>query len=427
MAEFIDPDVSNDAVDASENSKVLVEPAGDVSVDTKALAEPVPTHIVSVTIPAPLTTHGRQLDDDDADTGGGEDEAQLLARENVNVVGLQASAADEKGPLLPPSLFKVELFDEGGEGEGIKHSSKSIYMYAMMQSMEEDSLLNYATLASVLTQLVQIVLLHGWLFAYFVGPSMKPKWNDWQATFSIPDEEGGMGATVASLVALAFAPVVIVIKLEKACEFELTPAFRATMRMKIRGKDYAKLHTHVLYYFWTTMYVLRAFVMIAYVANVNAALAVTEKKVRAILIMVLVVAFLLDLDEYTFLTFFAEKDELGALKLGPRSQTLIGSKTKAACENVRRTTMKVVTGYQIMLMLIMKTHPWMVVLWGMPIVACVLLYLQVRVFPPIRYTFLDSQIVLVLCMLVWLFLFRCVVLPVCGDGSRYFVDAVPWN
>lgn len=60
--------------------------------------------------------------------------------------------------------------------------------------------------------------------------------------------------------------------------------------------------------------------MIAYVANVNSALTVTEKKIRAIIVMVLVVAFLLDLDEYTFLTFFAEKDHMGALKLGPRSQ-----------------------------------------------------------------------------------------------------------
>ena len=56
-------------------------------------------------------------------------------------------------------------------------------------------------------------------------------------------------------------------------------------------------HTHVLYYFWTTMYVLRAFVMVSYVAFANASLAVAERNLRAILLMVLVVAFLLDLDE----------------------------------------------------------------------------------------------------------------------------------
>ena len=72
------------------------------------------------------------------------------------------------------------------------------------------------------------------------------KWNDWQTTLSIPEEEGGMAATVASFVALAAAPVVIVIKLEKACEFELTPAFRASMRIRIREKDYKATMTHVV-------------------------------------------------------------------------------------------------------------------------------------------------------------------------------------
>ena len=51
---------------------------------------------------------------------------------------------------------------------------------------------------------------------------------------------------------------------------------------------------------------------------------------------------------------------------------------------------------------------------------------QVRVFPPIKYTFLDSQFVLLLCMLVWFYLFRCVVTPMCGESSRYFVNAAPW-
>ena len=59
------------------------------------------------------------------------------------------------------------------------------------------------------------------------------------------------------------------------------------------------------------------------------------------------------------------------------SQVLLGKETKMACETVRRTTMKVVTAYQIVLMFAMKTHPWVLMLWGMPAAAATLLYLQV--------------------------------------------------
>ena len=104
----------------------------------------------------------------------------------------------------------------------------------------------------------------------------------------------------------------------------------------------------------------------------------------------------------------------------------MGTQTKVACETVRKTTMRVVTVYQIILMFAMKTHPWILMLWAMPVVAGILLYLQVRVFPPITYTFLDSQVVLCVCMLIWFGLFRCAITPFCGEGSRYFVNA-PWD
>ena len=201
-------------------------------------------------------------------------------------------------PLAIPPV-EVRLFDE--VDEGMLHESTSIYFYAMMKSMEEGTLLNLPTIASVLCLSTQILMLHGFIFAFFIGPGSNPDWNDWNTTFSIPEEKGGFYASISSIIALVAAPAIIVVKLERTHELELTPCFRATMRTMIRHKPH-DWQTSKLYYFWTYMYAARAFIMVMYLAFTNAVLAVSEKNVSKIILMVLVVSFLLDFDEYTYLT-----------------------------------------------------------------------------------------------------------------------------
>jgi len=270
-------------------------------------------------------------------------------------------------------------------------------------------------------------MLHGFIFAFFIGPSTLPGWNDWGLTMSIPPEAGGIWASVAALTALAVAPAIIVVKLERAHEFELTPCFRATMRTLVRdmpGNDYM---THVLYYFWTYMYAARAFIMVMYLAFCNASLAVAEKNVSKIILMVLVVAFLLDFDEYVYLTFFAKKDDLGKLILGPLNTVRIGRKTRAQCERVRRYNTAIVSVYQVVLMLVIKTHPWIMTMWSMPLVAISCMWVQNRQFVGQFKTikFVDPKILLASMLALWLWVMRCEITPYCGEGSRYFMD-VPW-
>jgi len=183
----------------------------------------------------------------------------------------------------------------------------------------------------------------------------------------------------------------------------------------------------MLYYFWTTMYSLRAFMMVSYVAFANATLAVTEKNLRAILLMVLVVAFLLDLDEYTFLTFFAERDDLGTIQLGVNSKMKIGRETKAACVRVRQATMKAVTAVQVLLMLVLKTHPWVHVIWGMPVLSFLLLWIQQREMPKVAFKFVDAQWVLMLLFVGWLVCFHCALTPMCLHPMSRYWHAAPWD
>jgi len=117
-------------------------------------------------------------------------------------------------------------------------------------------------------------MLHGFIFTYFVGPSTQPGWNTWQETLSIPEEKGGFYAAVASFTALGVSPIIILFKLGKSSEFEMTPRFRATMRTLIRQRLSYNTQTHVLYYFWTIMYAGRAFIMVMYLAFTNAVLTV---------------------------------------------------------------------------------------------------------------------------------------------------------
>ena len=327
-------------------------------------------------------------------------------------------------PLIT-QLFEVRIFYE--QDEGVKHSSKSVYFYALMMSMRSGSIFHRPVFASVCTILVQLGLLHGFVFAYFIGPATQQGWNTWHRTLSIPPEHGGFYATLASFIALAAAPIVIVVKLERAHEFELTPCFRATMRahMRLQSSKYDDPYTQCLYYFWAVMYALRAFIMVMYLAFTNAVLAVAEKNVRSIIIMVLVVAFLLDLDEYTYLTFFADKDDLGALKLGTMNCVIMGRRTKAACEEIRKNTTYLVTAYQVVLMVTLKTHPWILTLWTMPCLAMLLLMIQMRPFPRVHHKYVDVTILLGALLLVWLYLMRCIITPICGAESRFYIPA-PW-
>ena len=161
------------------------------------------------------------------------------ADDSAALLGGKREESDESAPLVTDEIFEVRLFEANEELKD--HASKSVYFMAMMKSMRTRSLLHWEVLAAVSTQLFQLVsvlpapdlipfsqtltsrafgctqiMLHGFIYAYFVGPSTAHNWNTWAVTwYGIPPEKGGFAVTIASLAALAFSPIVIIFKMEK--------------------------------------------------------------------------------------------------------------------------------------------------------------------------------------------------------------------
>ena len=104
----------------------------------------------------------------DADEAMEDDEAIMVAQRNDD--------EDEEAALVQKAAVVVRLFGESGETT--EETSTSIHFYAMIRSMQQDKLLLPEVAASILTIVVQLVLLHGFIYAYWIGPSLK-KWNSW--------------------------------------------------------------------------------------------------------------------------------------------------------------------------------------------------------------------------------------------------------
>jgi len=146
-----------------------------------------------------------------------------------------------------------------------------------------------------------------------------------------------------------------------------------------------------------------------------------------IILNVLVLAFLLEVDEYVFITFFAKRDDLNHVLTGHLNSVIMGHKTSARCESVRNHVTIAVTAYQVSMMILLKTHPYVEALWTMPFFALLLMWLQNRQFYGQQKThkFVDPKIILGGMLLFWFSSFRCVITPLCGPGSRYFMTT-PW-
>ena len=86
---------------------------------------------------------------------------------------------------------------------------------------------------------------------------------------------------------------------------------------------------------------------------------------------------------------------------------------------------------QLMLMLILKFKPYILTLWAVPAIQILLLLVHARAFPPFRpavFASLPAQLIgteplVALVCALWVYAMRCVITPVCGEGSRYFFDA----
>ena len=112
------------------------------------------------------------MSDGDADDGGDE-EAVLVA----NVAN--DDEADEVSLLQKPMLHDICLFDE--VGPLIEETSTSIHFYAMLRSLRLDTVWLPEVLASFTCLLVQITILHGFLYAYLIGRSLV-EWNSFATT-----------------------------------------------------------------------------------------------------------------------------------------------------------------------------------------------------------------------------------------------------
>lgn len=211
---------------------------------------------------------------DEGDEGGDDDVAAMLASrgEDDAEVFLVLSAGkdeDEEAALLQKKLKLplVCVFDEKVADGTVERSSMSIHFFAMSQSLQTGTLLLPSVAASLLTMALQIMLLHGFLFAYYLGPTSMGTYNTFSKILGKSDAAGGLPASIAHVAALFFSPVILIAKLSKNNEFAQTPTFRATLRALARAEAHArpdsKLTILCHYYFWSLLYVLRSSLVIA--------------------------------------------------------------------------------------------------------------------------------------------------------------------
>ena len=143
--------------------------------------------------------------------------------------------------------------------------------------------------------------------------------------------------------------------------------------------------------------------------------------VRLILVMVLVVAYLLDLDDNMFQTFFGNHHSTSAPKGGNSfSQIKIGKRTLAACQAVRGRMTKGLVIAQGCLMFVVKIHPWMLMLWVLPILGFAMMAVTSSALPRIEGGKVGKELFQMVLTLGWIWSMRCIISPVCGESSRYF-------
>jgi len=309
-------------------------------------------------------------------------EMVLAAQSSVSA---QDAAHDdvEEQTLIATRLVQVRLM---GEDDLVEQSSKSIHFYAMMRSLQLNQVLQLSTLLSIATLLVQLTMLHSFMHSRYIyelldGQSAKLTW----ANVGLHEEfaHGGPYAMMAWALATAFAPMVLVAKMAQQNEFGQTPVFRATMRSILFYSPHldSPCKTMVLYCLWTLVYAVRAYLIVAYMAFVNACFAASVDSLKSVVLSSLVVAFLLDLDDYAFSVFFSVRSRIGAVRHGEFSRIKIGRQTLEACERIRERTTTVVAVAQVVLLVVIKSSPMMLLILAVPAVAALLAATQALEFP----------------------------------------------
>lgn len=349
------------------------------------------------------------------------------AEENADDMLLVLAGADEQRSLDSSSAkedsqqFVVRVL--GDQSALVAYESKSIHFYAMVKSIHEGTLLTLPVLASFVTIVVQLTLLNAFVFAYYLGPAGTNGaiGDDLEALL---DKElpGGLSEKAGVLCAYLVAPVVMLAKIERNKELEQMPAFLVTARTLLSGQSGTV--SALIHGYWSLVFVLRAYWVLPYMAFSNAVIVVETKSVRHILVMVFAVTFLLDLDDMAFQAFYANDspDDGEAAVWTKRFTTVrIGKRTMAICRALSRRTKVAVVCFQAVLMLIVKVHPFLVLLWTLPLLGAWMMLMQRREIPNADARVVGTEALVLATACVWLWSLRCTMTPVCGADSRYYM------
>ena len=311
---------------------------------------------------------------------------------------------------------------EGDSNRPVEYKVKGIHLFAMLHSTKEETLFTWPVLLSALTILMQCVILNGFLFAYFVSVSQKAHrtWT-WDAIV-FEDADGGLSEKLAGLACTLIAPLFLLVKLQSNKEFQQIAMFRAMLDKHYPADGQAGSawpRGHFLY--WAAVYQFRVVWIVPYVIFVNAAFVASTTNIRLILVMVLVAAYLLEVDDYMVqaLALLGPGGE-PSKEFDEHTSIKVEKSTVAACAMMHVRSVRFMTLVQGVLMIIIKLHPWMVAAWMIPVVGYVFGALTASEIPQIQSS-RDLDILLVISLTVaWIYGMRCVLLPVCGEDSYFF-------
>ena len=340
--------------------------------------------------------------------GDGDEAAVLMLLERGQNTKLGVSLGADR------TLGYVRMQED--DSETIEYKTSSIHFYAMLRSHEEGSLCQLSTLASLLTLAVQLILLHGFMFAYFVGtPNQIVTWEN----IVLQDAKGGVPEKLAIITATLVTPLVLLLKLESNKEFQQLFAFRVALQALFSSEaSRTKPRGHLL--FWSAVYTFRLMWVVPYMVFVNAAIQASTSSARLIIAMVFVVAYLLDLDDHVLQVFFSDGPSSASKTARGYSSVLMGQSTLDLCTGAHRRFSRVVVVTQFVLILVMKLHPWMLSLWSIPLIGLAFRALTARDFPSILSSCVMDVLFSEMFAVVWIFMMRCSLSPVCGEASHYF-------
>lgn len=158
-----------------------------------------------------------------------------------------------------------------------------------------------------------------------------------------------------------------------------------------------------------------------YMTFCNAVITANEGSVRMVCVLVLVLLFLLDWDDYIYSALFVSRSRTGSPQKSGYTKVRLGAATAAACEEIRSKTTSLVAGVQPCLMVLALVWPSQYLLWAVPLVMLLVAGCTGTTFPPYALPTVASRLVgleamVGLVALLWVWLMRCTLLPECGEG-----------